>query len=109
MPQRIYEYDMVFVVEKGVPKESYHLAAASADPKSNFNYIKSVVEGVAYLLGLDIEVTKKEHKSFIEGRCAGILLGKREIGFFGELHPEVLTNFGIEEPVTAMEIELQAK
>ena len=109
MPQRIYEYDMVFAVEKGMPKESYHLAAVSADPKSNFNYIKSVVEGMAYLLGLDMGVAKKEHKSFIEGRCASILLGKKEIGFFGELHPEVLANFGIEEPVTAMELELQAK
>jgi phenylalanyl-tRNA synthetase beta chain len=106
MPQRLFELDMVFYLSKKVPKEDYHLAAVSADPRSNFNYMKGVVEALAYFMKLDYRIEKYEHESFIKGRCAMISVGGEGIGVFGELHPEVLSNFGIEEPTAAFEINL---
>lgn len=106
LPQRLYELDMAFLVSKGVPKEEHHLAAVSLDPKANFNYIKGVVESLATLMGLDYKISKYGHESFINGRCASISVSGKTVGFFGELHPEVLSNFGIEEPATAFEIDL---
>ena len=37
-------------------------------------------------------------------------MGKTSIeGFFGEIHPEVITNFNMEYPVVAFELELIEK
>ncbi len=106
MPQRMFELDMAFrIVGTGV-EEAYHLAAVACDAKMNFNHIKSVVDALADMMRLDFKVEKAEHASFIEGRCARIILGNAQIGFFGEVHPAVLGAFGIEEPVSALEIDL---
>ena len=45
-------------------------------------------------------------KPFIEGRSAKIMIGKLEVGQFGEISPWVLGNFKIEEPVVAAEIKI---
>ena len=48
----------------------------------------------------------ERHGSFIEGRCVSINLGPEEdeLGYFGELHPKVITNFDLNYPVTAFEL-----
>ncbi len=108
MPQDIFELDMVFRVDKRTAVESYHLAAASMDPKANFNVMKAAVEGLLYALDVKYEIEAHSHGSFIDGRCAAVKVGGKAIGFFGEIHPEVLKNFGIEEAVTAFEIDTRA-
>jgi phenylalanyl-tRNA synthetase beta chain len=35
-----------------------------------------------------------------------IIVGGTELGFIGELHPQVLQNWGLENPATAFEINL---
>ncbi len=106
MPQRFFELDMVFSIDGRKPIEEYNLGAVSIDPKSNFNNIKAVVESLAYALDKNIKFKKFDHPSFIEGRCARIILNDEAVGIFGELHPEVLQNFRIEEPGVAFEISL---
>ena len=106
MPQRLFELDLTFMVGKIGVEEKYNLAGVITDSKSNFNQVKSVVEEILYDLGAKFEVKENSHSSFIEGRCASVTVNGREIGVFGELHPEVLGKFGIEEPTTAFEIEL---
>lgn len=108
LPIRLFELDMAFGIRSGLPEEGYRLAAVACYSQANFNEIKAVLEGFARRLGMDLEVSKAEHKSFIEGRCAQVLVNKRNIGFMGEIHPEVLTSFGIEEPVIGFEIDLDA-
>ena len=54
-----------------------------------------------------------ESPIFIDGRAASIAcaaLGQithGSLGLVGEIHPEVLNNFGLEIPVTAFELDLQ--
>jgi phenylalanyl-tRNA synthetase beta chain len=52
---------------------------------------------------------RKEHPSFIEGRCASIVsvAGNDEIGHFGELHPRTITNFHLEHPIIAFEFDVE--
>ena len=107
MPQNIFELDMVFSLSRGKPVESYHAAAISLGPRSNFNDIKSAVLGLLESAGIKYGVGKGEHNSFIPGRCGEVMIDGKKAGFFGELHPEVLSNFGIEEPATAFEISLE--
>jgi len=43
-----------------------------------------------------IEYTVRESKdpAFIEGRRADVIIKDEKAGIFGELHPEVISNFG---------------
>ena len=57
--------------------------------------------------GKEAEFRPLSHPSFIPGRCAAIVIDGSEIGYFGELHPEVITNFQLEYPVAGFEMELE--
>ncbi|MDE1827906.1 MAG: phenylalanine--tRNA ligase subunit beta [Candidatus Micrarchaeota archaeon] len=105
MPQRIFELDFVFGIS-GQVNENQMLAGVITDPKSNFNQIKAVVEAVLQSMRIEYQIKENSHRSFIEGRCASVILKGKNIGVFGEVHPEVLSNFGIEEPTIAFEISL---
>lgn len=106
MPIRLFELDMAFGMAGSLPEERRHIAAVACYSQANFNDIKSVFEGFSKKMAIGCNIAKGEHPSFIEGRCATVEVGKKNIGFMGEIHPEVLTSFGIEEPVVAFEIDL---
>ncbi|MEM3791254.1 MAG: phenylalanine--tRNA ligase subunit beta [Candidatus Micrarchaeaceae archaeon] len=107
MPINIFEFDAAFTIEQERPKQSYHLAALSMGPYIDFNFIKSVGKSiVSILFGKDFEFAAIEHKSFIEGRAVEVRVKGKKLGFLGEIHPEVLSNFGIFEPCSALELEL---
>jgi phenylalanyl-tRNA synthetase beta subunit len=44
--------------------------------------------------------------TFVEGRAAHIVVKDKEVGFLGEVSPDVLANFGIAYPIVAFEIFL---
>jgi phenylalanyl-tRNA synthetase beta chain len=53
------------------------------------------------------EIKPIRHPSFLEGRVAAILLRRKELGMLGEIHPEVLNNFELENPASAFEIDFE--
>jgi len=107
MPQKIFEVGHAAILVDGKPVEQEKLAAAICDPKTSFNEMRSIVEGVAYELGLKLEFADLDsHPTFIPGRAVEIIMDGKPIGVFGEIHPQVLNNFGIEQPVTAFELKL---
>ncbi|MDE1851139.1 MAG: phenylalanine--tRNA ligase subunit beta [Candidatus Micrarchaeota archaeon] len=106
MPHNVFENDLAFTVKAESVFERLHLAAVSSHSKANFNDAKATVQAISDSMGLEIKISKHEHRSFIDGRCAKITIAGKDVGFFGELHPEVLYNFGIEEPAIAFEMEL---
>ncbi len=107
MPQKIFEADLSFVINNGKAEERRGVAGAWADPKANFNDMKAIVYALLKGIGIpDFETREFSHNSFIDGRCAAIFHKKKRIGFFGEIHPEVLYNFGIEESTFAFELDL---
>ena len=107
MPQKIFELDMVFHVKNRQPIEAYHVAAVSLDSASNFNQSKSVITALMSALGVKFEVKNADDPSFINGRCAAVIINGKQAGIFGEIHPEVLYNFEIEEPAIALELDLK--
>lgn len=109
LPIKIFEVGYA-VNEKGNEyKEELRLCACIMSNKTDFSGIKSIFAGVAEDLGIDYELEESDNRSFISGRCAGILekKSKKELGFLGELSPEVLENFDIDYPVSAFEIILK--
>ncbi len=104
LPQHIFEIGDVILVNNNRRR----LAGTVMHSKSNFTEIKSIVESIFTGLGLDYKIGPKIHDSFIEGRCAAIILNsnEQELCYFGELHPKIITNFDLAYPVTVFELDV---
>ena len=106
LPQRIFEVGPVVLNFK----EHYMLAAVSTHANANFAEVKSAVDAVLKEMGLgDAEVVDSADGAFFEyGRRADILKDGEFIGVFGELHPEVIVNFGLDHPVVGFELDVSS-
>ncbi|HDQ06243.1 MAG TPA: phenylalanine--tRNA ligase subunit beta [Candidatus Bathyarchaeota archaeon] len=110
-PQQIFEVsDVITFNEESESRteQRIHVAGASSHPTANFTEIKSVLEALLINLGLKKWTVKEaEHPSFLQGRAATVSFKGTELGVVGEIHPEVLNNFELENPTGAFEIDLQ--
>jgi phenylalanyl-tRNA synthetase beta chain len=110
-PQRMFEVSDVIKLndksETGTERR-IHAAAVSSHPTANFTEIKSILESLLMNLGMkNWTVKETNHPSFLAGRAATVALGNMKLGVVGEIHPEVLNNFELENPTGAFEIDLQ--
>lgn len=110
-PQRLFEVsDVVRLNSESETRcrRRLHIAAVSSHSIANFTEIKSAAE--ALIANMDLtrcRIRPAEHSSFIDGRAATINRKKKQIGIVGEIHPEVLNNFELENPTVAFEIDLE--
>ncbi|MBZ9571249.1 phenylalanine--tRNA ligase subunit beta [Methanobrevibacter sp. TMH8] len=113
LPQKIFEIgDTLYLDEEKETKVNSvkKLAGAICHSTANFTEIKSTVASVLANLGYNMEISSSENPTFIEGRVAdvkGTSPNGKVKGFFGEVSPEVITNFELEYPVIAFEIEFE--
>jgi len=84
-----------------------HLCVAISHSKAGFTEIHSVLDVLLKNLNKKYEIKPEKFPFLIEGRSANIFINNDLVGFIGEVHPEVLLNFGIEMPVTLFEIKLR--
>jgi phenylalanyl-tRNA synthetase beta chain len=110
-PQRIFEVSDVITVDlrrETRSRRRLHIAAVCAHAQANYTEIRSIVDALLANLGLkNWKVEEAKHPSFLDGRTAEIRVKDRKIGVLGEIHPEVLENFELENPVAAFEINLE--
>ncbi len=111
-PQKLFEVSDVVTLNRRLEtgcRRRLHLAAVSSHAKANFTEIKSTVEAVLATAGLKRwKTVEAKNPSFIDGRAANITLKEKHVGTLGEVHPEVLNNFELENPATAFEVDLEA-
>ncbi|MEA1868911.1 MAG: phenylalanine--tRNA ligase subunit beta [Euryarchaeota archaeon] len=101
LPQRIFEVGDVVTFGRN----DMHLAAVAIDPYANFSEIRSIVDAVMHERVVAYEITESDDPAFIEGRRADIIVdGGRRAGVFGEMHPGVILNFGLDQPVIGFEM-----
>jgi len=109
-PQKIFECGDVIAkdeAEETQTRVELRLAGAICDYKVSYETIQSIVYGVLHYLGVEgWSVKVKDHKSFLKGRTAAITAEGGEVAVMGEVHPQILTNFRIPNPVVAFEINL---
>ena len=110
-PQKLFEVsDVVRLNSKQETRceRRLHLAAVSSHATANFTEIKSALEALMANMGLNRwKIRETKHSSFIDGRAATISFKNKQIGMVGEVHPEVLNNFELENPTAAFEIDLE--
>jgi len=110
-PQRLFEVSDVGRINQRVEtrvERRLHVAGVSSHSSSNFTEIKSTVEALLRNMGIKgWKVKPVRHPSFLEGRVATVQGKSREIGVLGEIHPEVLNNFELENPTGAFEVDIE--
>ena len=110
-PQRVFEVSDVVVVDEKAETRSerrLHVAGVSSHPTANYTEIRSFVEALLTNLGItDYKIKGVDHPSFLEGRVATLTIKRKGRGLLGEIHPQVLNNFELENPVSAFEISLE--
>jgi len=57
-------------------------------------------------LKMGLKIAASADGAFISGRGADLVSCGRLAGCFGEIHPAVITGFGLEQPVVALEVEI---
>ncbi len=106
-PQNIFEIGKVFGIEKdNKVKEQVRVAMGTCSDTSDYTKARQVLETIFDSLELKAEFKKTEHPSFIKGRVARVYCNNKAVAYVGEISPEVLSNFGIEMPVSAFELNL---
>lgn len=110
-PQRLFEVSDVGRINQRVETRTerrLHVAGVSSHPAANFTEIKSTVEALLHNMSQKgWKIRPLKHLSFLEGRAAAVVMKQRETGVLGEIHPEVLNNFELENPACAFEIDIE--
>ena len=104
LPQQIFELGIV--VNKN-HKNQNNLAFVKIDAKANFTECKSLADAVLRDIGAKYQIKDFDHPAFVNGRCASIVYNNKEIGFFGELHPKTISEFELEHPIIAFEMQAE--
>jgi phenylalanyl-tRNA synthetase beta chain len=108
-PQKIFEIGEVVLFDENAETRSRNptkLAWTYAGNDANFTKAKQNFDFLMRNMGLRYDIEEVEHASFIPGRVGKISVAGKRVAYIGEMHPKVLDNFGIEQPVCAFEINL---
>jgi phenylalanyl-tRNA synthetase beta chain len=108
-PQKLFEVGDCTLWDPTQPtrtKDVRKLASVTTHARANFTEMKSYLEPLMVNLGLQFNLKTRTHQSFLEGRVGAIHVNDQEVGVIGEIHPQVIQNWKLEDPVAAMEIDL---
>jgi phenylalanyl-tRNA synthetase beta chain len=137
LPQHLFEVgDCCFcdeTAETGAREERF-VAAAMIGTHMGYADIRAVADAFAHEMNAELEVRPTEHPSYVAGRVAALYGADRSgprpraaescgtgfqpvngprpraaerIGTMGEVHPEVLENYGLKHPVSVLELSLE--
>ena len=109
VPQRIFELGNVVTLnaEAETGTEEYrHLAFAVIGPDSGYSEGRMVLDAILHELKLSGSYAPITHPTFIEGRCAEITHESGLWARLGEIHPQVLNQFGLAFPVVYGQVRL---
>jgi phenylalanyl-tRNA synthetase beta chain len=74
----------------------------------DFYDLKGLVDEFTTALNLELLYEPIEHPTFHPGKCARVLIGERQLGVLGELHPKVCERYDLaERPVVTAELDLE--
>jgi phenylalanyl-tRNA synthetase beta chain len=110
-PHRIFELGKIAYRDQaenyGTSTRQY-AGLLHADKDANFNTAASQLQTLFYYISREYTVEESGDPRFIPGRAASIIYKGKPIGVFGEIHPEVLENWGVTVPCTACEFDVEA-
>ena len=102
-PQKLFECSIIFNKKL---EEITRLAIVVSHSQTNFTDIKQILDALLSSLGLNYKIEETKHGSFIDGRVGRVSVNGKDIAYIGEVNPAVLSNFSLEMPVSALELNL---
>ncbi len=108
-PQKVFEVGQVVNLDPSTETKTrtdVHACLVSAHAGSSLTEAASLLDEFCRRMGVSYQLKELKGERFIEGRAASIVVGKETVGFVGELHPQVLENFGLQVPSAVFEIRL---
>ncbi|MEM4245332.1 MAG: phenylalanine--tRNA ligase subunit beta, partial [Candidatus Nanoarchaeia archaeon] len=108
-PQKIFEVGTVFVKDKKTETnvaEFLRLAVVTSHTKADYTEVKQVLDALMRALDVKYDIVEVEHNSFIPGRVGRVIVNGKKVAYIGEIHPQVLSNFELEMPVAAFELNI---
>ena len=106
-PQKIFAIGTIFKKNDKMEtdiEENDRLAAAIASEDTDYTEIRQILDYLFRSLNLKYEILEAEHGSFIEGRLGRVVVNGKKVAYIGEINPRVITNWDLEVPVTAFEL-----
>ena len=110
-PHKLFEIGKVSYWDRNLPPNALtrqYLGFLHSDRDVNFNTAAAQIQTLFYYLSKDYEVEEKSDPRFIPGRSASLVHKGQAVGIFGEIHPEVLENWGVTMPCTGGELDIEA-
>jgi phenylalanyl-tRNA synthetase beta chain len=110
-PHRLFEAGEVCAPDPradGGSRTENRVAALWASAGTGFSEIHSVLDMLLYFLVKPYSLRPAGFPFYFEGRAGEVLVDGGVAGHIGEVHPAVLTRFGITMPCAAFEISLDA-
>ncbi|MBI2140067.1 phenylalanine--tRNA ligase subunit beta [Candidatus Woesearchaeota archaeon] len=105
-PQKIFEIGTASVQQSGKAIDHEKIAFAAAHEKAGYTEVRQILDYIMRMLNIPFTVEEIEHGSFIPGRAGAVIAHGKTIALLGEIHPKVLTRWGIIVPVAAVEINV---
>ena len=107
-PQKLFEIGRVFnknsQKENGI-EENDNLIISIIP--ANATEIKKHIDYLFKMLNIQYSIKEITRQHLIDGRTCTILLNNKQIGYFGEVHPNTLRKQGIQMPTAIAEISLE--
>ncbi|MEM4865993.1 MAG: hypothetical protein QXY09_05845, partial [Acidilobaceae archaeon] len=92
----------------GSVREDFRFALGILDYSVGYEDIQAVVYSLIRILGLNFYVEPSRLSFLIKGRQASIMCNGLELGWMGEVRPEVLETLGLEYPIALAELSLRS-
>ncbi len=109
LPQKIFEIGDVVELDETretQTRDIRKIAGAIVASKVDLAEIAGVVSQLLREAGVEAKWEESYFDYFMEGRQALIMFNGIDLGEFGEIHPQVLKNFGILNPLVFFEIDI---
>jgi phenylalanyl-tRNA synthetase beta chain len=109
-PQKVFELGKITLLDSKAEtktRDEGWVAAAISHANASFTEIKSSLGSFFMNLGLEWALKEADHPSFVEGRVGKVLINGVDAGLVGEIHPKVLAAWKLENPVAALELNIE--
>jgi len=108
-PQDIFEIGQVVLLDPKAETRSRNpvrMVWGHIGKVSDFTMAKQALDFLMDRLGVSYKMEDADHPSFVPGRVARVVVGKKKVAYIGEIHPQVLENWGLQMPVCLFELNL---
>ena len=103
---RLFELSRVYEKDGDGMREPQRLGIALSYVGADFFNLKGIVEHLASALRLELDYKRIELPWAHSGCCAGVYLGKKEVGWIGAIHPVLAKELDIEQPLIWAELDI---